>query len=235
MNVNLIPVIDEIKQGDLLHKTVIVIDVLRASSTIVTALQRGFSSVWPVKTVGEAKECDQENRLLAGERYGKKIPGFTLDNSPTQLLDTPVTSTLVLTTTNGTRAVQKASKADDIFIGCFLNGRHCAKTAYELHKDITLLCAGARGTFALEDGLAAGFILDELGALNPDLRVNDLGKAMTFAFHHSRSQLTDTVLQSSTGRHLTHHGFEDDIRFCCSLNTHALTPRMKKGHIIGQP
>lgn len=235
MRIDLVPTIQEVRQEDLLHRTVIVIDVLRASSMITTALAKGCHAVRPVETIGQAKLLYHEgDTLMAGERYGKKIQGFDLHNSPTQLLEKPAidSHTLILTTTNGTKAIHKASKADDVLIGCFLNATDCANTALSLQRDITILCAGSRGLFALEDGLAAGCIIERMLTVRPSLSVGDYGLAMRLAYRAAEDTLTDQLQRGATGQRLSQNGFEEDIRFCCQTDIYSFTPRVRNGNII---
>ena len=118
MKLEVVSQVDEVKVEEIKHKTVIVIDVLRASSTIATALAYGAAKVIPVETIGQARGFQGSQFTLAGERYGKKIMGFPLSNSPTELAVAPLTGqSLILTTTNGTRAIQKSCKASSILIG----------------------------------------------------------------------------------------------------------------------
>lgn len=125
MKVEVIAQLDELRMEDILNKTVIVIDVLRSSSTIVTALAIGYREVCTTETIGQARNLESDDYFLAGERYGKKIQGFTFSNSPCEIQEVPVTrSGLILTSTNGTRAIQKAKKGSLVLIGWLFFERH---------------------------------------------------------------------------------------------------------------
>src|SRR5690606_12087517 len=105
MQVDVIPSVTEATSDEFIHKTVIVIDVLRATSCITTALEYGCAGVIPVETVGQAKSMQKAGQLLAGERFCKRVPGFDLGNSPHEFIQNDVQGrTIIMTTTNGTRA-----------------------------------------------------------------------------------------------------------------------------------
>ncbi|MEW9669602.1 2-phosphosulfolactate phosphatase [Ammoniphilus sp. 3BR4] len=228
MKVEVVSQVDEVKMEEIKHRTVIVIDVLRASSTVVTALAHGANEVIPVETVGQARQFHGNQYLLAGERYGKRIAGFPYTNSPTELSSTPLAdSSLVLTTTNGTRAIQKSLKAEAVLIGSFLNGRACAELAQQFRRDITILCAGSRQKFALEDGLAAGYILSFLLTKIPDPCINDLGQAMFAAYDFHKDQLPKTLQETATGKRLMQAGNLADIEFCAQKDLYPLVPYLK--------
>lgn len=228
MKVDVVSQVDEIKMEEIKHRTVIVIDVLRASSTVVTALANGAIEVIPVETVGQARQFQGSRYLLAGERYGKRIAGFPYTNSPTELSSTPlVDNSLVLTTTNGTRAIHKSLKADAVLIGSFLNGKACAELAQQFRRDVTILCAGSRQKFALEDGLAAGYITSLISQKIPDLCINDLGQAMVAAYEVHKDQLPKTLQETATGKRLVQAGNLVDIEYCAQKDLYPLVPFLK--------
>ncbi|WP_281886645.1 2-phosphosulfolactate phosphatase [Paenibacillus sp. YYML68] len=163
MHIEVIPTVNEARADDLLHKTVIAIDVLRATSTMLAALASGCRSIVPVETVNQALTLQQEGELLAGERFCKRIPGFQLGNSPLEFTPDAVGGkTVIMTTTNGTRAIQKSQKAAHVLIGGLLNAEACAREAARLSHEIVIVCAGTQDVFALEDGLCAGLLVEEL-------------------------------------------------------------------------
>ncbi|RXT13771.1 2-phosphosulfolactate phosphatase [Ammoniphilus sp. CFH 90114] len=228
MKIDVVSQVDELKMDEIKNRTVIVIDVLRASSTVVTALAHGADEVIPVETVGQARQFQGSRYLLAGERYGKRILGFPFSNSPTEMCTAPLSeSSLVLTTTNGTRAIQKSLKADSVLIGSFLNGKACAELAGKFRRDVTILCAGSRQHFALEDGLAAGYILSLLLQQFPDAITNDLGQAMFAAYEYHKDHLTNTLQETATGKRLLQAGNLADIQFCSQIDIYPFVPFLK--------
>lgn len=143
----------------------VVFDVLRATTTITTALANGCQRIIPVAQVEQARELAAKHptALLGGERGAVKLPGFALGNSPLEYTSQRVAGkNIILTTTNGTGAiVQAARQAPVVLIGCLLNARAVAKRLVH-YNQVLLLCAGTRGQFSLEDSLAAGWVIKEL-------------------------------------------------------------------------
>ncbi len=227
MHIDVIASVGEARSDDLIHKTVIVIDVLRATSTLITALANGCGAVIPVETVAQAREIQKSGDLLGGERYCKKIPGFDYGNSPMEMQTKDIIGKrLIMTTTNGTRGIQKAHKADHILAGALINGRACAKAASELSRDLVILCAGTQDAFSLEDGLCAGQIVEEFvqSAGSTALEINDLGLAMLGSYRSASSNLEEAMLRCSNGRRLSKLGFRQDITYCAQLNQTELVP-----------
>lgn len=233
MRIEVVPTVEEIRFEQISNHVVIVIDVLRASSTIVTALGNGFASVLPVETIGQAHSLRTPTCTLAGERHCKKIPEFDYNNSPTQLARHPQKGgQLILTTTNGTRAIQKAERAPTLLIGCFLNATACMSYAYQQKLDITLYCAGSRSEFALEDGLSAGYMISLAQAKYPLLQVCDLGKALMASYLHLAESLAEVLTLTTTGKRLVQHQFTDDIAYCAQLDRYQLVPFVKERRIL---
>ncbi|UUZ79568.1 2-phosphosulfolactate phosphatase [Paenibacillus sp. P26] len=240
MNIHVIPSVFEARTEEPLHKTVIVIDVLRATSTMLTALANGCTEIIPLETVQQAKSLQQEGDLLGGERACKKIPGFDLGNSPLEYRNAAVAGKrLIFTTTNGTRAIQKAGKQNRILIGSLLNARACAVKAAAWKEELAILCSGTSDVFALEDGLCAGMIVDELGRLygkpaenaEAHLRVNDFGLSMLYAYRSVQDRLADALLSCSNGKRLTKLGFREDVIYCSQKNTIDLAPEVRGGKL----
>ncbi|MBP1934171.1 2-phosphosulfolactate phosphatase [Ammoniphilus resinae] len=233
MKVDVVSNVDEVKWEDIKNKAIIVIDVLRATSTIITALAYGAKEVIPVETLGQARQYRGEQYLLAGERYSKRVSGFPYANSPTEIQQAPLQgATLVLTTTNGTRAIQKSLKAELIAIGSFLNGTACANWASANQKDLTILCSGSRGKFALEDGMAAGYILNRMNENGIDLQIDDLGQAMMAAYEHNKDLLPEVMQTTATGHRLLQNGYLNDILFCAQRDCFSFVPIVSDHAIV---
>ncbi|MEK8132755.1 2-phosphosulfolactate phosphatase [Paenibacillus filicis] len=245
MNIQVISSVNEARTDDLQHKTVIVIDVLRATSTILRALDAGCSQVIPVETVNQAKSLHRPGELLGGERFCKKIPGFDLGNSPLEYTSELVDGkTIIFTTTNGTRAIQKASKAGHILIGGMLNAEACARKAAMLYGDIVMLCAGTQDVFSLEDGLCAGLLIEELLKLQAEglirsaagtgggsLTVDDFGLVMLQAYRHVRGNLEGALLSGVGGKRLSRIGFHDDVVYCAQVSILDQAPVVRNGRL----
>lgn len=233
MRIGVVPTVEEIRFEQISNHVVIVIDVLRASSTIVTALANGFSAVIPVETIGQANLLRSPAALLAGERHCRKIPDFDFNNSPTELAaQQPLGRQLVLTTTNGTRAIQKAERAALVLIGCFLNATACIRHAISQHLDITLYCAGTRGQFALEDGLAAGLMIAQAQQFVPSVQLCDLGKALQASYLHLADKLCELLPHTTTGRRLIQHQLAADLAYCAQTDRCQLVPYVEEKRIL---
>ena len=229
--------------NDFINRTVIVIDVLRATSNMITGLHNGASGIVPVDTIRQAKRLRQPNDLLGGERGCKRIVGFHLGNSPFEYRQEGVRNKRILmTTTNGTRVIQKSLKASHLLAGALLNAQACAKTALELNKDVFLVCAGTQESFSLEDGLCAGVIIEELTQLirnsngesetKATWQINDLGLAMHSSYLQLQSQLTEILLTCENGIKLTRLGFREDVIYCAQVNQLDVVPIWQLGMLV---
>lgn len=233
MRIDVVPTVEEIRSDQIRNRVVIVIDVLRASSTIVTALGNGFLSVIPVETIGQANSLRTANSVLAGERHCRKIPEFDCNNSPTELASKKLAGReLILTTTNGTRAIQKAERASILLIGCFLNATACMTYALSQNLDITLYCAGTRSAFALEDGLAAGLMIARAQTMRSNVHLCDMGEALRASYLYFADKLQELLPQTTTGKRLCQHHFQDDLRYCGQIDQYRLVPYVKEKRIL---
>ncbi|GIQ70696.1 2-phosphosulfolactate phosphatase [Xylanibacillus composti] len=234
MRVDVIATVNEARSDDFLHKTAIVIDVLRATSTIVTALEFGSDGVIPVETVGQAKalKSGREEELLGGERYGRKIAGFDLGNSPFEYMKEQVKGKkIILTTTNGTRAIQKSHKAQHILVGSLLNAASCARAAASFKRDIVIVCAGTQDQFSLEDGLCAGSLLEELLAHESSLEMGDFARAMLLAFKQCKGRLPEAILSAANAKRMVRQGWKADVLYCAKRNIYDIAPLLTN-HVL---
>jgi 2-phosphosulfolactate phosphatase len=222
-------------RGPLGERVVVVMDVLRATSTITHALVHGARSVLPVASVEEAartaERLGRDAVLLCGERDTKPISGFHLGNSPEEFTAERVGGkTLVMTTTNGTAALLTGASGAHCLVGSLLNLSAVARRVLESEADVLLLCAGREGAFALEDALCAGRIAHELlGAAAGKPRLNDAAKA---AIRLSRKAATRPVLsRSAAGRRLRELGRTDDIVFCAQEDRYDVVPVLNEHRI----
>jgi 2-phosphosulfolactate phosphatase len=222
-----------VNRGDVL----VVIDVLRCGSTIVTALMNGAKEVIPTKTIREAQAIHKKHPafLLAGERKGLKLKGFDLGNSPSEFsVNTVKEEHVILTTTNGTKTICLSKKARWVLIGAFFNAEAVAKTAFKIAEKekigISFVLSGTRGRFSLEDFLCAGAILENLSA--DKIECSDAVLAASLAFQQSWGQLTEVVQRGSHARYLKDIGHEEDVKFCCQLNVHPVVPIYEAESIV---
>lgn len=234
MLVDVISSVNEARSDDLNQRTAVVVDVLRATSTIITALEHGCSSVKAVETVCQARSMQVPGDLLGGERYCKKITGFDLGNSPMEYKDPIVAGRrIILTTTNGTRAIQKSMKASHVIAGALLNAASCAQAALQLKKDLIILCSGTQDEFALEDGLCAGLIIEELSSIyDKPLILNDFASAMLYAYRNVKPSIEEAIIQTDNGKRLIKLGYEDDVHYCSQVNRSSIVPILHYNEMI---
>jgi 2-phosphosulfolactate phosphatase len=199
---------------------VVLVDALRASATVVTALARGIAAVRPVATV---EECVGE--VTAGERGGRKLPHLDHSNSPTELLRSDHRGrTLTLTTTNGTRCLDAAAGSRSIvLVATTLNAAAAARAALRLAREhdapVTLLLAGRDDRSALEDELAAGVIARAMGS-EARLQSGPLPAS---------ADLEASFLGAPSGRELVALGCLDDVRFCAEVDRFDVVPILGSG------
>jgi 2-phosphosulfolactate phosphatase len=204
--------------------TGVVIDVIRATSTICQALAAGYRRVYCAAEVEEARalRAELEGVTLGGERLGVRIEGFDLGNSPREYLE-PLSPVLAVSTTNGTRAiVTAAARCEQVLIASLLNLDAVTAAARELGEDVAVVCAGVKGSFALDDAYVAGRLAERLGAERTDAAEAALRLAASYA------SAEEAFRQSRSGRNLIDHGpeLEADIPFCAREGILDVVPRL---------
>jgi len=200
----------------------IVVDVLRATSTICQALASGYGRVLCCAEVEEARElaAAEGPAKLAGERRLEHIEGFDFGNSPRELDGEPGAETLILTTTNGTRLlVAAAERFARVYVGSLLNLDAVASAARESGEDVAVLCAGVLGELALDDAYCAGRIAEALGG-EPE----DSARAAILLARSFPSAL-EGLGASGSAANLRLHGLEADVERCAQENVLDVVPR----------
>lgn len=197
-------------------KTVVVVDIFRASSTMVTALANGVQCILPVKDLEQCRAYKKEGWKIAGERNGQQAEGFDLGNSPMAYINRQLAGEkIAMTTTNGTRAISLVqNEASEVLVGAFLNINALADYLKEVKNDILVVCAGWKGKFNIEDALFAGALSLALGRKHEC----DATMAMEALFQNSRNNLAGFLQKASHAKRLQNHNLEKDIAFCLSLN-----------------
>ncbi len=213
----------------------VVIDVLRATTTITTALSAGAAAIRPVATMQEVEfqtaRAGGDGYLRAGERDGEKIEGYELGNSPLDYTSQTIDGqTIILTTTNGTRALSKASGAEDVIVGSMLNAYRVARCIAERERDTILLCAGRHNRPALEDTLCAGLIIDHLQEIGLTPTMTDAAHIVERLFQRT-DDLEAAVEPSSSVHRLRQIGHERDISYCLQQDTLPILPQFVEGQI----
>lgn len=240
MNVEVFLTGHTVTDADVKGHTAIVIDVLRTSSTIVTALVHGARAVIPVADMAEAGKIaanlDPSSFLMGGERGGEKIEGYHLGNSPLEYTrDTLEDRTLILNTTNGTPALVHARSAERLFVGCFLNVSRVVDAARSAGDDVALICAGWRNRISLEDTLCAGLILDQLWEGVPPATISDSAHIAHSQFLHDRERLEEAIRSCNHALWLQEHGAGDDVAYCTRRDALPLLPVFRDNRLIPLP
>lgn len=233
MKINLMPRVEDIISEDIKGSSVIVIDMLRATSVIVTALNNGAKCVIPALTTEDARSIKQkhDNAVLGGERKGIRIEGFDGGNSPLEYTREFIEGkTLIITTSNGTRAIKGCSGAKEIFIGSMLNGRLAAIRASESACDVSIVCSGTLGRFSLDDFLCAGYIIEEL-LKNKCYGMSDIAFLARYTFAENRDNIGRFIKNAAHYRYLAGIGAEEDAKYCCSMDIIDIVPEYKDGII----
>ncbi|KAF5061228.1 2-phosphosulfolactate phosphatase [Proteiniclasticum sp. QWL-01] len=225
---SILPSHEAIHPEQLPGKTVIVIDTLRATTVMVTALANGARSIRCVMEPEEALRLrdDQPGLLLGGERHALKIPGFDLSNSPLEYTtETVFGRDLVMTTSNGTRTLLRTAGASEVLIGCLLNARAVMTRALESGRDILLLNAGTMGLFSLDDFITAGAMLHEArGAVS----LTDLALAARLLYE-SCPEIHPALTESVHYGRLRELGLQDDLNYALRPNRLDVVPRYREG------
>jgi len=198
-------------------KLVVVVDIFRATSTMVAALAHGVTEIIPFADLESCRAMQEQGYLIAGERNGLTAPGFELGNSPVAFLEGNYAGKkLAMTTTNGTLAIEKSKGAAQILIGAFPNLQATATYIQSQNLDVLIHCAGWKGRFNLEDSLYAGALVQALSGSHTNQE--DGALAMGSLFAQEGNNLASYLAQASHAKRLQNHGIEADIAFCLSLN-----------------
>ncbi len=212
----------------------VVIDVLRATTTMTAALAAGCRFILPAAEVEQAVDLARPYRggeaLLCGERGGVKVEGFDLGNSPLEYTEETVRDrAIILTTTNGTRALAAVRDYRPVHLGSFLNlaalGRELATA-----DRVTIVCSGNAGRLSIEDLACAGSLVRQLEPAGPEL--TDTARLAALLFRSVRARLRSFVAASDHGRALAALGFASDIDFALRLDSLALLPRLEDGRVV---
>ncbi|MDA7977319.1 MAG: 2-phosphosulfolactate phosphatase [Pirellulales bacterium] len=238
LHVHLLP--ELVQPQDLVGWSVVVIDVLRASTTICHALDSGAVGIVPCRTIDaarhEALERKGQDVLLGGERKGVRIDGFDLGNSPADYTPESIHGkTIIFTTTNGTIAIDRAKHAADIVIGAFNNVTAVADDLAN-SKKVALLCAGTEGKISGEDVAAAGAITAHLlrksektsqrtARLQNSVQLNDEAR-IARAWYGKVTSILSILRESRGGQRLRQLGYDQDIEIAAQMDSLDIVPRL---------
>jgi 2-phosphosulfolactate phosphatase len=224
--------VQQLTPQDVQGRVVAMIDVLRASTTIATALAHGAKAVIPFESSEEAvtrsKQLERGAFRLAGERRMLKMEGFDLGNSPLEHVGEAVEGkTVLLTTTNGTKALLAVQGARDVVVASYVNLTGVStmlRAALRGGADITLVCAGQDRQFALEDAACAGRYVYNISRRLADVDLNDAALAASLIDRKYGDNLTRLFNTAAHGRALAAAGFEGDLAACAAVDSYPVIP-----------
>jgi 2-phosphosulfolactate phosphatase len=212
---------------------VVVIDVLRATSAICTALHNGAARIIPVATVEEAKALQNQGFLAGAERDAIKVEGFDFGNSPFDYMDPSLAGkTIALTTTNGTQAIEAARNAKMVVVGAFTNITALCNWLHEQNSNVLLLCSGWKNRFNLEDSLFAGAVTAELIKRRPDYRLGDGCLALNYLYQMAEKDPMKFLARASHKERLARLNLKDDIRYCLQPDLTTVIPVLQGDSLV---
>lgn len=223
------PEIDLLPQRDLSQTTAVVFDVLRATSTMITALAQGVAEIFPARSIEEARTLKERwpDAQLGGERHGDKIEGFAFGNSPLEYRHCPG-ARIITTTTNGTIALRACEDAQAVLVGALLN---IDALAVFLNKnppaEVLLVCAGTGRELALEDVIAAGMLC----ARFPEAERTDAARVACAIFSEHRDDLLSALSSAHNGRALLAKNRAEELRWCAQTSLYDLLGQLTAGVI----
>jgi len=213
-------------------KTVVVVDILRATTSMCVAFAHGVEHIIPLVSIYETFLYKPQNYITAGERNGQKVEGFEKGNSPFDFMGTDIKGKpLAITTTNGTQAIHASLEATNIYIGAFVNLEAVVKKLVAEQNDTIILCAGWKNKFNLEDTLFAGALA---GLLNEHgFEMNDDASIAAEALYHSaKGNLNSFIKKSAHAQRFERMGIDKDIDFCMQLDIYDFVPTYVDGKIV---
>jgi len=229
----------QVKPPDTAGRLVVIIDVLRASTTVATALANGAKTVMPLPdaddVITRSKEFHRSAVVLAGEQKMQPIQGFDLGNSPQSFTPEAVKGkTILLTTTNGTRALLGVQGARDIVVASYVNFTAVLalmKVAASSNTDIAIICAGEDGGFTLEDAACAGRYVKAIPKRSDPIEMNDAAAASVLIEKKYGDNIAKVFKESAHGKALQEAGFGDDLAAAAEVDAHPGVPIFQERQI----
>ena len=215
------------------YEIVVVIDVLRATSAICAAFDNGIKAIIPVPTVEEAWSYKQQGYLAGAERKGQIVEGFDFGNSPFSYVNPDfVGKEVVLSTTNGTKALDIAKDAEIVVVGSFLNLDALCKWLEVQNKNVLCLCSGWQDKFNLEDTLCAGAISEYLLGTGKFKADEDSSVAAKYLYLSAKDNYFGYLKSSSHRRRLKNLKLNEDVKYCLTPNQTDVIPILKNGKLV---
>lgn len=233
MKIDIIISASDIKEEKLKGRVVVVIDVLRATSVMVTALNNGVKEVIPVREIEEALDVakgEREKYILGGERNALKIEGFDYSNSPLDYTkENVMNKTLVMTTSNGTRAIKNSECADHIYIASMINAKAVAERLVSLNKDVVFVNAGTQGEFSIDDFITSGYIIELLKGLT-SVDLTDIAITSNYIYKNNED-IFSFVKYANHYNRIKELGLEEDLKYCLTKDIINIVPEYKNDRI----
>ncbi len=236
MKIDIIISADDIIESKLENKIAVVIDMFRATSVIVTALNNGCEEVIPFLTIEEtlesSEELNREEYILGGERRAVKIDGFDLSNSPLEYTKEVVENKKVLiTTTNGTRTLTKSNSAKRIIIAAMINAKAVADKLLEINEDVVIINAGTNGNFSMDDYICSGYIINEMLKVDNNIELTDISKTANMIYENNRD-IISYVKEATHYSVMKSLELDNDIEYCMKKSIVNNVPEYKDGKIV---
>lgn len=233
MNIDIIISADDIKEEKIIGKTAVVIDILRATSVITTAISNGARKVVPVETIEEARKIameHKENSVLGGERQALKIDGFDFSNSPLEYVEEKVKGKIVvMTTTNGTRAIKRSSAAKDILIGAMINAKAVVARLIEIGNDVVIVNSGTNGHFSIDDFICTGYMISLLKE-KLEIKLTDIATTALYIYNQNK-EIEGFIKYANHYNVIKELGLFEDLKYCTSKDIVEVVPEYKAGSI----
>lgn len=212
-------------------RVVVVVDILRATSCMTTALAHGVEKIIPVASLEECRTLQQSGLLAAAERDAKKAEGFDLDNSPFSYMHERLKGkTIAMTTTNGTLAISRSKEAIEVIIGSFLNKSAVIEYLRNQPHDVLILCAGWKGRVNLEDTLFAGAVVDEL--MDEFVIEDDATLSAHTIYGCAKYNMLKSMAASSHVKRLHRLNLAKDIEFCIREDLYQVIPVLRDNALV---
>ncbi len=212
---------------------VVVVDVLRATSAICTAFEHGVERMIPVATIEEARDYKNKGFIVAAERKGSVVEGFDFGNSPFAYMNQNLQGqTVVLTTTNGTKAIETVRSAETVVIGSLLNLDFLSDWLAKQNKNVLLLASGWQDKFCLEDTICAGAITENLTSTGKFRSEEDSSVAARYLYLSAKDNYFGYLKASSHRRRLRDLNLNEDVKYCLTPNTTNVIPVLDGKYLV---
>ena len=220
-----------IHQHELAGKVVVVVDIFRATSCIVTGLANGVESIKPVDSIEDTIALGEQGYIMAGERDGKKVTGFDMGNSPFEYMEEKLVGKKVaISTTNGSQAILKSNGADEILVGAFLNLKATVAYLLDKGKPVLIHCAGWKGAINIEDTLYAGALIDECAE---EMEISGDSAILAHQLYVGNHENTEAIAgESSHAKRLAGFGVEKDLVFCMTENEYNILVKLDDDRLV---